>query len=122
MLRNVPGVLQEQHRRAARVMRENTAFARDFVHAGAGVPVCTPHLVFSVPQSNRNAEVPCEDTFPLSRKDPQPERGALAAASPELLASQGVRLRRSTPVDCLRWSLAWLRRFASQAARVAALD
>jgi hypothetical protein len=27
--------LQEQHRRAARVIRENTAFARDFVQASA---------------------------------------------------------------------------------------
>jgi|694.fasta_scaffold38309_5 hypothetical protein len=35
MLRNVPGLLQDQHRRAARDLRENTAFSRDFVHAGA---------------------------------------------------------------------------------------
>jgi hypothetical protein len=64
-----PYPLQEQHRTAARVIRENTAFARDFVHAGAGDPVYTPHLVFSVPQSNRTPEVPCEVTFPLSRQD-----------------------------------------------------
>ena len=92
MLRNVPGLLQEQHRRAARRLRENTAFARDVVDAGAGDPVYTPHLVSSEPQSNHIAEVPCEDTSPLSRKHPQPERGAPAAASPELLASQGGRL------------------------------
>jgi hypothetical protein len=93
MLRNVLGPLKEQHRRAARVLRENTAFARDVVHAGAGDPVHTPHLVSSEPQSNRNPEVPCEDTSPLSRKHPQPERGAQAAASPELLSSQRGRLR-----------------------------
>ena len=94
MLCNVLGLLQEQHRTAARVIRENTAFARDVVHAGAGDPVYTPHLVSSEPTSNRNAEVPCEDTSPLSRKHPKPERGAPAAASPELLASQGGRLHR----------------------------
>ena len=93
MLRKVPGLLQEQHRGAALGLRENTAFARDSVHARAGDPVYTPHLVSSMPQSNRNREVPCEDTSPLSRKDPQPERGALAAASPELLSSQRGSLR-----------------------------
>jgi hypothetical protein len=31
----LPGLLQEQHRTAARGLRENTAFVRDFVHAGA---------------------------------------------------------------------------------------
>jgi hypothetical protein len=70
MLRKVPGLLQEQHRGAALGLRENTAFARDSVHAGAGDPLYTPHLVSSVPQSNRNPEVPCEDTFPLSRQAP----------------------------------------------------
>jgi hypothetical protein len=35
MLRNVPGLLQAQHRRAAQVIRENMAFARDSVHASA---------------------------------------------------------------------------------------
>jgi hypothetical protein len=69
MLRNVPGLLQEQHRRAARVIRENTAFARDVVDAGAGDLVYTPHLVSSEPKSNQNAEVPCKDTSPLSRQD-----------------------------------------------------
>ena len=58
MLRNVPYLLQEQHRRAARDLRENTVD-----------PVYTPHLVCSVPQSNRTPEVPCEGTFPLSRQD-----------------------------------------------------
>lgn len=81
MLRNVPGLLQEQHTRAARGLRENTAFARDVVHAGAGDPVFTPHLVSSEPQSNRNAEVPCEDTSPLSRQASQPERSAQPPAA-----------------------------------------
>ena len=87
--------LQEQHRRAARGLRENTAFARDVVDAGAGDPVYTPHLVSSEPQSNRNAEVPCEDTSPLSRQAPQPEPAtkppaahkAPPAASPARIAA-----------------------------------
>ena len=70
MLRKVPGLLQEQHRGAALGLRENTAFARDSVHARAGDPVYTPHLVSSMPQSNRNREVPCEDTSPPEPQGP----------------------------------------------------
>jgi hypothetical protein len=85
-----PYLLQEQHRRAARDLRENTVD-----------PVYTPHLVCSVPQSNRNAEVPCEDTSPLSRQASQPDLIRSLLPGSEAGLSNAVGLDPAAPGDQL---------------------